>query len=179
MKNITLFLLSLIVLISCKNDTKEITTVPDIANSKYYQETMLRVGNDFLGFNLGENFETASIVFSKEHLQQEENDYLYYKISNTYTEAEYQLIFEDEKLKEIDFDVHVYDEKGNFNTQGAETLFTEIKADFLKRFGNKYMESSEEENEILYWSKDKKNIQLIHEKAKAAVHVYADIVEFN
>ncbi len=173
MKKYLYLALIIVVYISCNENTQEAQV--DLSNkSIFYKETILKQGGDFLSLNLGDKMENASKVLPKDILQQNEKNYQFYKSSNTFSVAEYQLIYEKEKLVEIDFDVFIYDEKGNFDTDGALELFNELKEDFLKKFGNKYMESSDTENEILYWSKDNKNVQLILEKA--AVHAYLDIV---
>lgn len=178
MKKYIYFVL-LVFIASCNNSTTENLT-PDLnANkSKFYKEVIIKNGGDFSGFTLGQKQSEASQLIPVEFLGEKDKAYQFYSLENTYTTSEFQLYFEDNKLKELNFDTHVYDETGTFDKAGAETLFNEIKEDFLKQFGKKYMENSEQENEILFWTDDKKNIQLIHEKAKAAVHVYIDISEF-
>jgi len=162
-------------LFSCNSDSRNIVdTKNDSSKSKFYKETIKQQGEDFLGLKLGEDFITAKDVLPKEYLVEEEENYLYYRLEGVYTVVEYQLYFNnEEKLEEINFDAIVYDEKGTFDKNGAIELFNEIKEDFIKTYGNKYMTSSDEENEILFWNKENKNAQLILEKAK--VHAYLDI----
>jgi hypothetical protein len=180
MKKIILLFVTAISLIACNDDSKLVATptTSDMTKSKAYFEIIKYAGGDFAGFNLGEKIETASKVFNKENLVESESDYLFYKFEETYTNSEYQLSFSENKLKEIYLDTYIYDETGTFDRAASALLFNEIKEDFLKRFGNKYMETIDEQNEILYWSNDKKNIQLIHEVSKAAIHVYLDISDF-
>lgn len=180
MKKIIILFVTAFLLMTCNSDSKTIATptATDVTKSKAYLEVIKYAGGDFAGFNLGDEFEVASKVFGKKNLIENEADYLFYKFEETYTNSEFELSFADNKLNELYLDAYIYDETGTFDRAASATLFNEIKQDFLKRFGNKYMESSDEENEILYWSQDKKNIQLIHEVSKAAVHVYLDISEF-
>lgn len=170
-KNIFIFLL--VILFSCKNDRVIVDTQDIPTKSKFYKETVIQKGSDFLGLQLGEEFETALEVLPKEYLGEETENYLYYKIENSYSTVEYQLYFNENKLEEINFDAVVYNEKGTFDENGAIELFNDLKEDFLYSFGNKYMTSSDEVNEILFWNNGNKNVQLILEKAK--VHVYLDM----
>lgn len=146
--------------------------------SKFYKETIIVAGGDFLGFNLGCDLKDAISILPKEKIVLDKKEYQLYKNTASYSDTEYQLFFKDDKLEEINFDTYILDEKGNMDKNGALILFNELKAKFLKRYGNKYMESSDENNEILYWSKDKKSIQLINEFEKGSIHVYLDIAEF-
>jgi len=168
------YLFLLLFFFSCKNDKRVILdTQTEIEKSEFYKTTVIQKGEDFLGLKLGEEFETAREVLPKKYLIEEDENYLYYKIENTFTVVEYQLYFNENKLEEIDFDAIVYDETGMFDKNGAIELFNDLKEDFIYTFGNKYMTSEEEENEILFWNKENKNVQLILEKAK--VHAYLDI----
>ena len=170
-KYLSIFIL---LIFACKNDNRVIIdTQKESSKSKYYKETVIQQGEDFLGLKLGEEYETASKVLPKENLVEENENYLYYKVEKTYSVAEYQLYFEENKLQEIDFDAIVYDETGTFDENGAKELFNDLKEDIINAFGKKYMTSSDETNEILFWNKDDKNVQLILEKAK--VHAYFDI----
>lgn len=180
MKKIIFLFIIAFSLIACSNEANNtpIETATDITKSNVYLEVIKYKGGDFAGFNLGDEIEVASKVFGEENLIENETDYLFYKFEETYTNSEYQLTFADNKLSELYLDAYIYDETGTFDRAASSELFNEIKDDFLKKFGNKYMETSNEKNEILYWSNDKKNIQLIHEVSKAAVHVYLDISEF-
>lgn len=180
MKNLLILFVMTISLVACKNDTKNVATPIDteITKSKAYFEVIKFAGGDFDGFSLGESIASVRQVFGEENLVEEESDYLYYKFEDIYTNSEFEFSFADNKLKELYLDTYVYDETGTFDRAASDMLFNEIKDDFLKRFGNKYMETSDEKNEILFWSNEKKNIQLIHEVSKAAVHVYLDISEF-
>lgn len=180
MKKILILFVSAFLLITCNNEsTKTLTeTATDLTKSKAYLEVVKYSGGDFAGFNLGDDFKVASTIFGEENLVENEEDYLFYKFENTYSNAEYELSFSENRLNELYLDAYIYDETGTFDRAASTMLFTEIKNDFLKRFGDKYMETSDEKNEILYWSNDKKNVQLIHEISKAAIHVYLDISEF-
>ncbi|MFT4644502.1 MAG: hypothetical protein ACI8ZX_000905 [Planctomycetota bacterium] len=180
MNKLLILFVTAISLVACNNETK--TTAQEIdstvAHSKYYLEVIKKAGGDFSGFNLGDKVKVAQEVLGEQNLVEKEADYLFYKFEETYSNADYEIFFKDGRLNEILLDAYIYDETGNFDRAASAVLFNEIKDDFLKRFGNKYMETSDEKNEILYWSKDKKNIQLIHEVSKAAVHVYLDKSEF-
>lgn len=169
-----LFLFLIVSLFSCEDNKRNIVDTQEIVEkSKFYKEAIVQQGEDFFGLKLGDEFETAKEVLPEKYFIEEDENYLFYKIESTYTVAEYQLYFNENKLEEIDFDAIVYDEKGAFDNNGAIELFNDLKDDFIIVFGNKYMTSSEGENEILFWNKGNKNIQLILEKAK--VHAYLDI----
>jgi len=177
MKNFLYFLL-IVALVSCKNDERVIIdTKSQVEKSKSYKEAVVQQGGDFLGLILGEEFETASkilpTVLPADITTEEDENFLYYRLEHIYTVTEYQLFFDNNKLEEINFDAIVYNEKGDFDENGAIELFNDLKDDFIKFYGNKYMTSSDEDNEILFWNKGNKNVQLILEKAK--VHVYLDI----
>lgn len=180
MKKILILLVTAFSLVACTNESKKNTPEVDnsVVRSKYYLEVIKQIGGDFSGFNLGDEFKVASKVFGEQNLIEKSEDYLFYKFEDTYTNSEYQIYFSENKLNELYIDTYIYDETGTFDRAASAILFNEIKEDFLKRFGNKYMETSKEKNEILYWSNNKKNIQLIHEVSKAAVHVYLDISAF-
>jgi len=183
MKKTSLFFAFTIILFmfSCQTETKplENENTHFEGKSKFYKETIFTFGGEFLGFTLGEEQKTASKKLPKEKRSLQEDNYQLYKFTGSYSDTEYQLYFKDGKLEEINFDTYIKDAQGNNDKDGALTLFNELKKELLKTFGNKFMESSDEANEILYWSKDKKNIQLIHEFDKAAVHAYLDITETN
>lgn len=177
MKNIlfTFAFLSIISLNSCNSGEKnKADTENKISDSKsvFYKEVVKTLAGDFAGFSIGASFEESKKVMSKEFLTKEESDFLMYKISDKFTISEYSLIFEDGKLIEIALDTDIYDETDNYDSEAALLLFNDLKDDFLKRFGSKYLETETEENTVLFWSDDVKEIQLIKEKAK--VHVYID-----
>jgi len=180
MKNYSLFLVLFITFFSCKNEEKKpvVEDVQTSTKSKFYKEVIVKNSGHFSGLILGEEFQKASKIIDENFkAEEDENEFILYKLDKTYTNSSYELYFKNNKLNEILFDTYVYDEKGMFDKNGSLVLFKEIKEDFLKRFGNKYMETSNTENEILFWSDENKDIQLIHEIGKAGVHVYIESVE--
>lgn len=167
--------LSIISLNSCnsadKNKAEAATKISD-SKSVVYKEVVKTLAGDFAGFSIGASFADSKKVISKDFLTKEESDFLMYKISDKYTVSEYTLIFEDGKLIEIALDTDIYDETDNSDSDAALLLFNDLKDDFLERFGSKYLETETDDNTVLFWSDDKKEIQLIKENGK--VHVYID-----
>lgn len=154
-----------------KSETTE-TTKPVVNGSVYYQEVVKTESGDFSGFSIGASMEETKKAFDNQYLIEEESDFLMYKVTEKYTISEYSLIFDGETLAEIALDTKVYDDADNYDFEAAKLLFKDLKTDFLKRFGSKYLEESDETNSILFWTKDGKEIQLI--KDNAEVHVYID-----
>lgn len=157
---------------------KETTTTelvkPDENTSVYYKEIVKNQAGDFAGFSIGASIAESKKVLDNQYLEEEESDFLLYKVSEKYTISEYSLLFDAGVLAEIALDTKVYDDADNYDSEAALQLFKDLKEDFLKRFGSKYLEETNENNSIMFWTKDGKEIQLIKENAE--VHVYVDAI---
>lgn len=147
---------------------------PNENASVYYKEVVKSQLGDFSGFSIGASIAETKKVLGTENLVTEESDFLMYKISEEFTISEYSLIFDGNALSEIALDTKLYDDVDNYDEEAATQLLNDLKTDFLKKFGSKYLEESDEYNDILFWTKDGKEIQLI--KDGAEVHVYVDVI---
>ena len=54
----------------------------------------------------------------------------------------------------------------------AAQLFDDIRNEFFEKYGSKYLQENDEDNTIMYWSKNEKEVQLILEENN--VHIYID-----
>lgn len=173
----TLSLSLVILLTACSDKKAETTTVIEASEnaSVYYKEIVKSQAGDFSGFSIGSSMAETKKAFDQQYLVEEESDFLMYKVSEKYTVSEYSLIFDGNALAEIALDTKVYDDADNYDPEAAKQLYKDLKEDFLERFGSKYLEESDEYNNILFWTKDAKEIQLI--KDNAEVHVYIDAIQ--
>lgn len=175
MKKLILAFLVIFSISACNETEKETSKPIDESKSVYYKEVIKTLHGDIAGLSIGASVADCKKIIDGNYLAEEADDYLMYLISdNKYTVAEYGLIFEDGKLVEIALDIDVYNEEDSYDAEGASKLFEELKEDFLERFGSKYLETVTEENTVLFWSDDVKEIQLIKDAGK--VHVYIDVI---
>lgn len=178
-KSTYLYVFALMILFSAcftGTETVEENLAVEETKSTYYKEVVKASNGDFSGFTLGKSLSETEDVLASEYLSIEEDDFLLFKISDTYTITEYSLYFtENNKLSEINMDTKVYDEEDNYDTSGAIELFNEIKEEFMTKFGSKYLEEVNNDNIIMFWNKGPKQIQLILDNSE--VHVYIESSE--
>lgn len=125
-----------------------------ISCSNFESRTKKVLGDDdFRGSKLGDSFEQVLERETKEYMQFPDSNILKYTYHVADTE-EYQwaYVFENEKLREIQFDVYL----GQIN-QG-EKCINVIKKKYSKLFGE-----SKEEKGIVIWRKDKIAVDLVNE----------------
>lgn len=177
MKNYLTLLVLFSLLTACQsntdNNTTETTTKEE--NSTYYNETVNTSSGKFLGYTLGESYAQCLEKINKDDIFVQEKDFIAYKKNSAYTVAEYSLGFENDKLTEINFDSHIYNEVGDPNAEGARNLFEELRTDFEAIVGNKPIDSYQGNNIILHWNKEGIDVQLIAEEEQVHAYIFTSI----
>ncbi|MGB0885613.1 MAG: hypothetical protein ACPGR5_04235, partial [Chitinophagales bacterium] len=166
MKNLLFILpLTILLLTACgdseKTSQKTTTAAVDNLKSEVYKEIISNEAGDFNGAKIGMTLKEVKALYDDENLSEEADDFLQYKLSNTYTISDYTFIFEDDKLTQIGLDTEVYDSADNNDSEQAQVLFNDLMDTFLDKFGNKYLESENGISSILFWTSEDKEIQLI------------------
>lgn len=171
MKYFTSFLL-VIALFACNKSkpAKQVVetnqTIEALDTKPIYKEVIQTSVGDIAGLQIGENKTNILTFLKSKTIDKSQVNTISYSQKTENSENEVNLGFKNDTLVQIAMDINLV------SKDLAAQLFDDIRNEFFEKYGSKYLQENDEDNTIMYWSKNEKEVQLILEENN--VHIYID-----
>lgn len=141
-------------------------------NSEYFADVVPNNDGEFVGLELGDSREVVKGKLPEDAFDDETDSYLYYYWELGNNQYYLDLYFdESDNLNSIDGYVYFYDADNNYDAAAAKAFYTDMKENFLAKYGTEE-EYADEDFTYISWYLDDKDAEVGLDDGEVYWYIY-------